>query len=87
MTVEEVEGALEQIMVTTGLSQGRLNDDTTSFLLAGDNALSNGISIPFNILSTVFKGLRQGETMCYAMPSNSGKSRFTLNLASYTPLL
>ena len=83
MTVEEVEGALEQIMVTQGLSQGRLNEDTTSFLLAGDNALSNGISIPFNILSTVFKGLRQGETMCYAMPSNSGKSRFTLNLAAY----
>ena len=83
MTVEEVEGALEQITVTTGLSQGRLNNDVTSFLLAGDNELSNGISIPFNILSTVFKGLRKGETMCYAMPSNSGKSRFTLNLASY----
>ena len=83
MTVEEVEGALEQITVTTGLSQGRLNNDVTSFLLAGDNELSNGISIPFDILSTVFKGLRKGETMCYAMPSNSGKSRFTLNLASY----
>ncbi|MBR3614002.1 MAG: hypothetical protein IKL55_02355 [Clostridia bacterium] len=83
MTVEEVESALEQITVTTGLTQGRLNEDTTAFLLAGDNALSNGISIPFNILSTVFKGLRQGETMCYAMPSNSGKSRFTINLASY----
>ena len=83
MTVEEVESALEQIMVTTGLTQGRLNEDTTSFLLAGDNALSNGISIPFNILSTVFKGLRKGETMCYAMPSNSGKSRFTINMAAY----
>ena len=83
MTVEEVESALDQIMVTTGLTQGRLNEDTTSFLLAGDNALSNGISIPFNILSTVFKGLRKGETMCYAMPSNSGKSRFTINLAAY----
>ena len=83
MTVEEVESALEQITVTTGLSQGRLNDDVTSFLLAGDNELSNGISIPFNILSTVFKGLRKGETMCYAMPSNSGKSRFTINLAAY----
>ena len=83
MTVEEVEGALEQITVTTGLRQGRINNDVTSFLLAGDNELSNGISIPFDILSTVFKGLRKGETMCYAMPSNSGKSRFTLNLASY----
>jgi len=83
MTVEEVENALEQITVTTGLTQGRLNENTTDFLLAGDNELSNGLSIPFNILSTVFKGLRRGETMCYAMPSNCGKSRFTINLASY----
>ena len=83
MTVEEVENALEQITVTTGLTQGRLNENTTDFLLAGDNELSNGLTIPFNILSTVFKGLRRGETMCYAMPSNSGKSRFTINLASY----
>ena len=83
MSVEEVESALEQITVTTGLSQGRLNDDTTSFLLAGDTELTTGIPLPFNILSTVFKGLRRGETMCYAMPSNSGKSRFTINIAAY----
>ncbi len=83
MTVEEVESALEQITVTTGLTQGRLNENTTEFLLAGDNELSAGLSIPFEILTTVFKGLRRGETMCYAMPSNSGKSRFTLNLAAY----
>ena len=83
MTVEEVESALEQITVTTGLTQGRLNEGATEFLLAGDNELSNGLSIPFPILSSVFKGLRRGETMCYAMPSNSGKSRFTINLAAY----
>lgn len=83
MTVEEVESALEQITVTTGLTQGRLNENATEFLLAGDNELSAGLSIPFKILTTVFKGLRRGETMCYAMPSNSGKSRFTLNLAAY----
>ena len=83
MTVEEVESALEQITVTTGLTQGRLNENATEFLLAGDNELSAGLSIPFEILTTVFKGLRRGETMCYAMPSNSGKSRFTLNLAAY----
>ncbi len=83
MTVEEVENALEQITVTTGLTQGRLNDNATGFLLAGDNELANGLSIPFPILSTVFKGIRRGETMCYAMPSNCGKSRFTINLASY----
>ncbi len=37
----------------------------------------------FNILSTVFKGLKKDETMTYVMTSNSGKSKFTLNLASY----
>ncbi len=83
MSVEEVESALDQITVTTGLSQGRLNENTTSFLLSGDTELTNGVPLPFNILSTVFKGLRRGETMCYAMPSNSGKSRFTINLAAY----
>jgi len=84
MTVEEVESALEQITVTTGLSQAVLNEDATSFLLNGDNELSNGISLPFPTLTTVFKGIRKGETMTYAMPSNSGKSRFTTNLAAYT---
>ena len=83
MSVEEVESALDQITVTTGLSQGRLNENTTAFLLSGDTELTNGVPLPFNILSTVFKGLRRGETMCYAMPSNSGKSRFTINLAAY----
>ena len=83
MTVEEVESALEQITVTTGLSQAVLNEDATSFLLTGDTELSNGISLPFPTLTTVFKGIRKGETMTYAMPSNSGKSRFTLDLACY----
>ena len=83
MSVEEVESALEQITVTAGLSQGRLNDDTTNFLLSGDTELSTGVPLPFKIISTVFKGLRRGETMCFAMPSNSGKSRFTINIAAY----
>ena len=83
MTVEEVESALEQITVTTGLSRAVLNEDATKFLLSGDNELSNGISLPFPTLTTVFKGIRKGETMTYAMPSNSGKSRFTIYLACY----
>ena len=83
MTVEEVESALEQITVTTGLSRAVLNEDATKFLLSGDNELSNGISLPFPTLTTVFKGIRKGETMSYAMPSNSGKSRFTIYLACY----
>ncbi len=83
MSVEEVESAIEQITVTNKLSQAVLNDNVTSFLLAGESNLTNGVEIPFNILSTVFKGLRKGETMAYAMPSNSGKSRFTVNLAAH----
>ena len=35
----------------------------------------------------MFKGIRQGETMAFAMPSNSGKSRFTINLAAYIALI
>lgn len=83
MSVEEVESAIEQITVTNKLSQAVLNDNVTSFLLAGESNLTNGVEIPFKILSTVFKGLRKGETMSYAMPSNSGKSRFTVNLAAH----
>ncbi|MCX4303377.1 MAG: hypothetical protein OSJ66_05180 [Clostridia bacterium] len=83
MSVEEVENAIEQITVTNKLSQAVLNENVTSFLLAGESNLTNGLQIPFRILSTVFKGLRKGETMSYAMPSNSGKSRFTVNLAAY----
>jgi hypothetical protein len=83
MSVEEVESAIEQITVTNKLSQAVLNQNVTSFLLAGESNLTNGVPIPFKILSTVFKGLRKGETMSYAMPSNSGKSRFTVNLAAY----
>ena len=83
MTVEEVESAIEQIGVTSGLSQGRLNKDTTNFLLNEESTLSSGLDLPFPILSSVFKGIRKGETWVYAMPSNSGKSRFTINVASY----
>ncbi len=83
MTVEEVESAIEQIGVTASLSQGRLTDNATDFLLNEESVLATGAELPFPILSSVFKGIRKGETCCYAMPSNSGKSRFTINIASY----
>ena len=83
MTVEEVEGAVEQVTATEKFKRSVLNDDLTGFLVRGDNTLTNGLSIPFKILSSVFKGIRQGETMAFAMPSNSGKSRFTINIATY----
>lgn len=83
MSVEEVEGAINQVIVTGKFKQSVLNQDVTDFLLKGDNSLTNGLELPFPILSSVFKGIRKGETMAFAMPSNSGKSRFTINLAAY----
>ena len=82
MTVEEVEEAVEQVCATSKFKKAILNEELTDFLLRGDNNLTNGLSLPFPILSSVFKGMRQGETMAFAMPSNAGKSRFTINLAS-----
>ena len=87
MTIEEVESAIEQIGVTNRLSQAILNNGATEFLISGDNNLVNGVPLPFPILSSVFKGLRKGETMAYAMPSNSGKSRFTVDIAAYLALV
>jgi len=82
MSVEEVQSAIDQIGVTASLSQSILNEDATNALLARDGNLSTGASLPFPILTKVFKGLRKGETMAYAMPSNYGKSRFTINVAA-----
>ena len=76
-----------EIGVTNRLSQVILNENSTEFLLSGDTSLANGVSIPFPILNKVFKGLRLGETICYAMPSNSGKSRFTTFLAAQLALV
>ena len=83
MSIQEVKDAIEQITATEKFKRAVLNDDITDFLLLGDNNLTNGLDLPFPILSSVFKGVRKGETMAYAMPSNSGKSRFTINLAAY----
>ena len=87
MSVEEVESAVNQVTVTGKFKQAVLNKDLTTFLEMGDNTLTNGLAFPFPILSSVFKGLRKGETMAFAMPSNSGKSRFTSNLAAYTAFI
>ncbi len=83
MTADEVEAAIEQITATAKFKSSVLNDGLTSFLTKGNNSLTNGLSIPFRVLSQVFKGVRLGETMAFAMPSNSGKSRFTTVLAAY----
>ncbi len=83
MSIQEVEDAIEQVTVTQKFKSSILSENVSSFLMEGDNTLTSGLKIPFKILSSVFKGLRRGETMSFAMPSNYGKSRFTINLAAY----
>lgn len=87
MSVEEVESAIRQVSDTGKFKRAILNQDLSTFLRQGDNNLTNGLAMPFPILSEVFKGIRKSETMAFAMPSNSGKSRFTINLASYLALV
>ena len=87
MSEEEVESAIRQVSDTGKFKRAILNKDLSSFLQKGDNNLTNGLEMPFPILSSVFKGIRKGETMAFAMPSNSGKSRFTINLAAYTAFI
>ena len=83
MSVEEVENAVIQVNDTEKFKRGILNEGLTSFLELGDNNLTNGLPLPFPILTKVFKGVRKGETMAFAMPSNAGKSRFTTDLAAH----
>ena len=87
MSVEEVESAVVQVNDTEKFKRAILNKNLTTFLERGDNNLRNGLSMPFPILTSVFKGVRKGETMAYAMPSNAGKSRFTINIAAHTALV
>ena len=83
MTIQEVKDAIVQITTTEKFKRSVLSNNMTDFLLSGENNLNSGLSLPFPILSSVFKGIRKGETMSYAMPSNSGKSRFTIDIAAY----
>ena len=83
MTIEELENIVSEVGIKRGISEGRLNKGVTDFLLAGESTLTSGISLPFKILTEVFKGIRLGETMAFSMPSNCGKSRFTINLAAH----
>ncbi len=87
MSVEEVQGAVDQVTSTEKFKRAVLNDDLTGFLTRGDNTLTNGLELPFPILSSVFKGIRQGETSSFAMPSNAGKSRFTINIIAHLALV
>ena len=87
MSAEEIESTIEQVKVTQKFKQSVLSDNLVSFLESGENELANGLDYPFPIITEVFKGIRKGETMAFAMPSNSGKSRLTIDLAAYTALI
>ena len=87
MSVEEVESAVVQVNDTGKFKRTILNKGLTSFLELGDNNLTNGLPLPFPILTSVFKGIRKGETMAFSMPSNSGKSRFTIDIVAHTALI
>lgn len=87
MSSEEVESTIEQVKITQKFKQSVLSDELVEFLESGENELANGLDYPFPIITEVFKGIRKGETMAFAMPSNSGKSRLTIDIAAYTALL
>ena len=84
MSPEEVISAIKQVNDTEKFKRAILNKGLSAFLKLGDNNLTNGLNLPFPILTSVFKGIRKGETMAFAMPSNTGKSRFTIQVAAYT---
>lgn len=87
MSPEEIEDTIEQVRVTQKFKSAVLSDGLVNFLESGENELANGLSYPFPVLTEVFKGIRKGETMAYAMPSNNGKSRLTIDIAAYTALV
>lgn len=58
MTIEEVKSAIEQITATEKFKRSILNVGITDFLVNGDNTLTNGLDLPFPILTSVFKGIR-----------------------------
>ena len=87
MSPEEIEDAIKQVNVTQKFKQSILSRNLVRFLENGENELANGLDYPFPIITQVFKGIRKGETMAFAMPSNLGKSRLTIDIAAYTSLV
>ena len=81
MTVEEVESAIEQIGVTSGLSQSVLNDDATYYLLSGETTLNSGIPLPFH--SQRF----QGKSEYYILDENVNVNKYKIKYDEYTGYL
>jgi len=87
MSEQEVKDAVIQVNDTEKFKRAVLNQGLTGFLEMGENNLRNGLALPFPTLTSVFKGIRKGETMAFAMPSNAGKSRFTTDIAAHVALV
>ena len=87
MSPEEVKDTIDQVKVTQKFKSAVLSDELVEFLESGENELANGLSYPFPVITEVFKGIRKGETMAFAMPSNCGKSRLTMDISAYTSLV
>lgn len=83
MTIEEIRTRVDNLSFLSSMNEAVINQGATNFLLSGNNNLTTGIDLPFPILTKTFKGLRKGETASFAMPSNSGKSRFICNIIAY----
>ena len=83
MTIPEIQSRINNLDFLSSIKEAIMNEDVTRFLLTGDNNLTTGISLPFPIMSKTFKGFRKGETASFAMPSNSGKSRFVVNMLAH----
>lgn len=60
MTIQEVKDAIVQITTTEKFKRTILSTNVTDFLLSGENNLNSGLTLPFPILSSVFKGIRKG---------------------------
>jgi len=80
MTIEEIQSRITNLDFLSSIKESVMNEYVTGFLLTGENNLTTGISLPYPILTKTFKGFRKGETAAFAMPSNSGKSRFVVSL-------
>ncbi len=80
MTIEEIQSRITNLDFLSSIKESVMNDDVTGFMCRGENNLTTGISLPYPILTKTFKGFRKGETAAFAMPSNSGKSRFVVSL-------
>ena len=80
MTIDEIQSRITNLDFLSSIKESVMNEYVTEFLLTGENNLTTGISLPYPILTKTFKGFRKGETAAFAMPSNSGKSRFVVSI-------